>query len=275
VSRTFRLTLEYDGTDFAGWQAQAAATRTVQGVLEAALEQVTGSRVAVTGASRTDAGVHAEGQVASLASATRLEASELRRALDAVLPRDLGVRAVAEVAEGFHARRDARAKRYRYAVWNGRDRSPLRARHFHHVRAALDLHAMRAAAARVIGTHDFRSFQTGSAEWLAEGRAEGRERSTVRTVLSVDLRGEAGGELRLEVRGSGFLRHMVRTLAGTLLEVGRGRREPASLGSVLDARDRKAAGPTAPALGLTLVEVEYDPREDAPASGESGGIPGR
>jgi tRNA pseudouridine38-40 synthase len=134
---------------------------------------------------------------------------------------------------------------------------------------------MRAGAAALVGTHDFRSFQTATAEWLAEGSAAGRERSTVRTLIALEVVGEAGGDLALEVQGSGFLRHMVRTLAGTLLEVGRGRRDPASLKSLLDARDRRAAGPTAPAHGLTLVRVEYDPLEGTPASGESSGIPGR
>lgn len=244
---TFRLTLEYDGTDFEGWQAQGDAHRTVQGTLEQAIAGVTGQRVSVVGAGRTDAGVHAEAQVASARVETRLEPARLQRALNATLPPDLVVREAEVVPDGFHARRDARGKLYRYQIWNGRERSPLRERRWAWVPQPLDLDAVCAAAGCLEGTHDFSSF-----------RAAGSSPVTgVRTLHRITVAGEPGGEVILSVAGSGFLRHMVRNLAGTLIEVGRGRRAAHTLGEVLAARDRRRAGPTAPARGLTLVRVDY------------------
>lgn len=248
---TFRLVLEYDGTDFSGWQTQGDGTRTVQGAVEEALRRVTGAEPFVMGAGRTDAGVHAEGQVASAVVETALDAATLRRAMNAVLPADVAVVEAALAAPGFHALRDARGKLYRYRVWNGPTRSPLRARTHHVVHAPLDLEAMRRAAAPLVGRHDFRAFETRGSEHADPGR------STVRTLHAVTIDGEAGGEVRLDFEGEGFLRYMVRTLVGTLLEVGRGAREEAGPAGVLAGRDRRAAGPTAPAAGLTLVRVQY------------------
>ena len=243
----FRFVLEYDGGGFEGWQAQAPGHRTVQGELEAALGRITGSRCAVIGAGRTDAGVHAEGQVASARCETRLAADELRRALNAVLPRDLAVLALETAPDAFHARRDARAKLYRYAVWNGAVRSPLRERTHHRVALPLDLEAMRAAARPLVGTHDFAAFQA----------AGSRVATTVRTLRRLDIEGCVGGEVLFFVEGTGFLRHMVRNLVGTLLEAGRGRRDPAGMPALLAGRERARAGPTAPAQGLTLVRIDY------------------
>jgi len=243
----FRLILEYDGGDFAGWQVQPPGRRTVQGTLEQALAQITGQTVRVIGAGRTDAGVHAEGQVAGLEIETRLEPAALARALNGVLPADLSVVEARLAPEGFHARYDARSKLYRYAIWNGEAPSPLRASRTHRVVTPLDLEAMRAAAATLVGSHDFASFQTAGSPVS----------TTVRTLLRVDLEGEPRGEIHLLVEGDGFLRHMVRILAGTLIEVGLGRREAGSLPSVLAARDRGRAGRTAPARGLTLLWVSY------------------
>jgi tRNA pseudouridine38-40 synthase len=243
----FKLVLEYDGTDFEGWQAQPAGHRTVQGELETALARIAGAPVAATGAGRTDAGVHAEGQVASVPWPRAFDPETLARAANAHLPRDLAVRAAAVAPEGFHARRDATGKHYRYAIWNGPHRSPLRTRRFHFESTPLDLPAMAAAARRLEGEHDFASFQAAGSSVVG----------TVRRLRRVAVEGRAGGEVLLQVEGDGFLRHMVRNLAGTLLEVGTGRRHPDSLGEVLAARRRDAAGPTAPARGLTLVRVEY------------------
>jgi tRNA pseudouridine38-40 synthase len=243
----WRLVLEYDGTDFEGWQVQPGARRCVQGVLEEALARLAEGPVAVFGAGRTDAGVHAEGQVASVRAATRLDPPTLRRALNALLPRDLAVRELAAAPDGFHARRDARSKLYVYRIWNASERSPLRDRFAVHLPAALDLAALREGAGALVGSHDFASFRA----------AGGSGRTSVRTLSRVEWQGEIGGELRLEVEGNGFLRHMVRNLVGTLLEVGRGRRPAASLPALLEARDRRLAGPTAPAHGLTLVRVDY------------------
>lgn len=243
----FRLTLEYDGAGFAGWQVQPGGTRTVQGVLAAALERIAGHPCRPAGASRTDAGVHAEGQLASIELETGLDAGRLLRALNGVLPPDLAVVEAALAPPGFHARRAARSKLYRYRIWNGECRSPLRAAHSHRVFTPLDLPALRRAASHLLGRHDFRSFQAARA---APG-------STVRTLHRVDVEGETRGEVRLWVEGDAFLRHMVRILAGTLVEAGIGRRDPDDLPALLAARDRSRAGPTAPARGLCLVRVGF------------------
>lgn len=244
---SYRLLLEYDGTDFAGWQVQADGHRTVQGCLEAALERVTGESRRITAAGRTDAGVHAAGQVASLTLDREIDANGLQRALNGVLPIDLVVLEVAPAAPGFDARRDARSKLYVYRIWNARCRSPLHGRSHHWVPQALDPEAMATAARHCVGRHDFASFQTAGSS----------VQTTVRTLAALDVMGQSRGEIRIEVVGDGFLRHMVRNLAGTLIEVGRGRRSPDSLPALLAARDRRQAGPTAPPQALTLLRVCY------------------
>lgn len=241
----WRVVVEYDGTDFAGWQRQAGA-RTVQGVLEEALAPLAQGRVAVIGAGRTDAGVHAEGQVANVRAATRLAAPELARAWNARLPRDVAIRALAPAPADYHARRAARSKLYAYRLWTNATRSPLRERFTVWKRPPLDLAALHAATALLVGTHDFASF------CAAGGDAHG----TIRTITRAQWIGAVGGELRLEVEGPGFLRHMVRNLVGSLLEVARGRREPEWIATLLARRDRTLAGPTAPARGLVLVRVD-------------------
>jgi tRNA pseudouridine38-40 synthase len=244
---TLRFTLEYDGTDFEGWQSQPEGHRTVQDTLETALRRVTGKSVRVVAAGRTDAGVHAEGQVASAEIETTMACPELQRALNTVLPRDLAVAGLEEQPDGFHAQHDARSKLYRYRIWNAPWPSPLRARRSHWLRAPLDVAAMAEVARHFEGRHDFASLQTSGSEVS----------DTVRTLYRVEVAGDPGGEIRVEVEGSGFLRHMVRSLVGILLEVGRRRLDPASVPSLLAARDRRAAPPTAPARGLTLVRVDY------------------
>jgi tRNA pseudouridine38-40 synthase len=245
---TYRLILEYDGEGFEGWQWQPGGRRTVQGALEAAVARVTGQRTRVVASGRTDAGVHAEGQVASLRLEGAPEADRLHRALNGVLPRDVAVVAVARAADAFHARRDARSKLYRYRVWNGRERSPLRERRALCVGHPLDLTAMRRAARAFEGTHDFSSFRASGASTS----------SAVRRLLRLEVTGEAGAGVALLFEGEGFLRHMVRILTGTLLAVGSGRWAPQHMSAILAARDRRRAGPTAPARALTLVAVHYD-----------------
>lgn len=242
----WRLVVEYDGTAFEGWQRQAGAARTVQGVLEEALARLAEGPVAVIGAGRTDAGVHAEGQLANARAATRLAAPDLERAWNALLPRDVAVRALLAAPPDFHARRAARSKRYAYRLWTGAVRSPLRDRTTLWKRPPLDVAAMGAGASALVGTHDFASFCA----------AGGDTRGTVRTLTRAEWIGAVGGDLRFEVEGPGFLRHMVRNLVGSLLEVGRGRRRPEWIAELLAARDRTLAGPTAPARGLTLVSVD-------------------
>jgi tRNA pseudouridine38-40 synthase len=191
--------------------------------------------------------VHAEGQVASVRLETRLGPAALQRALNAVLPEDVAVRAAEEAPDGFDARRAARTKLYRYRLWNAPDPSPLRRRDQLWVRHPLALEPMREAARAFAGRHDFASLQSTGSDAT----------ETVRTLSSVEVLGYPGGEIRILVEGDGFLRHMVRSLAGTLLEVGAGRRSPGSIPALLAARDRRRAGPTAPAHGLTLVRVAY------------------
>jgi tRNA pseudouridine38-40 synthase len=261
--RTFKLTLEYDGADFEGWQVQPGGRRTVQGALEQAIARVTLERVRCTGSGRTDSGVHAEGQVASVRLATAMTPEALRRALNGVLPADVAVRALEPAPDGFDARRHAAGKLYRYDLWNGPDRAPLRRRRALCLARPLDLTAVRSAAADLVGSHDFASFQASGSD----------VRTTVRTLRRLELTGEEVGALSLWFEGSGFLRHMVRNLVGTLLEVGSGRRDPEGMSALLAARDRGRAGRTAPAHALTLVSVSYPPDagRDPAAGGESDG----
>ena len=254
-ARTFRLVLEYDGSGFEGWQVQAGdrVARTVQGELARALGSLTGEDGRIRGAGRTDAGVHARGQVASVVVATSLEADALRRALNARLPRDVVVRDCREMRPGWDALRAAAGKHYRYRIWNGRERSPLRSGRFAWVREPLDPVAMQEAARVFEGVHDFAAFQAAGSS----------VRTTTRTLWRLAVRGERRGEITLDVEGAGFLRHMVRNLAGTLIEVGRGRWPPERAREILASRDRGQAGPTAPAEGLELVAV----RDDVGAAG--------
>lgn len=244
---TFRFALEYDGADFCGWQVQAEGTRTVQGTLEAALQQVTGATARVTAAGRTDAGVHAERQVASVTVETGLDPDRLGRALNGVLPHDLTVVDCAAAPDAFHARYGARSKLYCYRIWNGASASPLRRARCYRVAPPLDVEAMRKGAVSLLGTHDFTAFQAAGSP----------VRSSVRTLTRLDVEGSPRGEIGLWVEANGFLRHMVRNLAGTLIEVGLGRREAASVAELLESRNRQRAGPTAPARALTLVRVDY------------------
>jgi tRNA pseudouridine38-40 synthase len=253
VTLSLRLTLEYDGEAFAGWQRQDGRARTVQGELETALARVTGERVAVVAAGRTDAGVHAEGQVVSLALEAPRDPAALARALNGVLPGDVAVRDARAAPAGFNARRDALSKWYRYDIWNGPLRSPLRRRRALCLQRPLDLPALRRAAQACLGRHDFASFQAAGSS----------VRQTVRTLSRVDLEGETGGALALQVEGDGFLRHMVRVLVGTLVAVGSGRWPPEAMHAILAARERRAAGPTAPAHALTLVAVRYASEPEA------------
>jgi tRNA pseudouridine38-40 synthase len=247
VTRTYRLILEYDGADFAGWQVQPGAQRTVQGTLEEALARVTGERVRVIGAGRTDAGVHALAQVASVRLDTGLAPERLHAALNGVLPEDVAVLDVAVMPDDFHAQYSARSKLYRYRVWNGPTRAPLLRARTLCLSRPLDLAAMREAACDLVGTHDFAAFQAAGSS----------AQTSIRTLSRLEVAGEAGAAVELWVEGSGFLRHMVRNLAGTLIEVGTGRRAATSMPTLLASRSRALAGPTAPARALSLVRVDY------------------
>ena len=247
---TFRITLAYDGTDFVGWQRQAAGV-SIQGLIEDALRELDGRDVTVMGAGRTDAGVHALGQVAAFAIERPLTADTVVRALNARLPSTVRVLSAEEAPASFRARADARSKTYRYRIWNGDVVSPFERRFVWHVPGALDVDAMRAAAQLVEGMHDFAAFQTAGSD------VRTTEREILNSAIESETRDPHSAILTYEVCGTGFLRHMVRAIAGSLVEVGRGHRPPAWMAAVLASRDRGQAGPTAPARGLFLVSVVY------------------
>jgi tRNA pseudouridine38-40 synthase len=244
--RTFKLTLAYDGSNYSGWQIQPQRV-TLQQTLESALRRITGQEVRVTASGRTDAGVHALGQVVSFRSATHLPPDVFRKALNAELPHDMAARSVELADDDFHATGCAKRKRYRYLLDDGAIRDVFQRRYVWHLgQQRLDEQAMQRAAQALRGTHDFRSFET-----------HGSERETsVRTIFDISV-SRAGDRIALEVEADGFLYNMVRTIVGTLVEVGRGRRGEDWVEQVLAARDRKAAGQTAPPQGLVLVQVEY------------------
>jgi len=247
----YRLTLQYDGTEFAGWQVQEGA-RTVQGELERALSLLEGARVVVHGAGRTDAGVHAEAQGASVRLERAWETEKLRAAVNGNVAADLRVVEVRSVPEDFHARYSAKGKTYVYRVFNERVHSPFWSRYALHEARALDLDAMRGAARLFVGEHD----------WTAFSAAQTEVKSRVRnvTALEVSERFDERGRGRLvEIRASaeGFLRYMVRTIAGTLLAVGRGESDADAVSLAIETGVRPNVFATAPAHGLTLVEVRY------------------
>jgi tRNA pseudouridine38-40 synthase len=243
--RAIRLLLEYDGAAFFGWQRQGGRP-TVQAALEEAVRRVTGRRSPVVASGRTDAGVHAAGQVALFRTRARLPAERFRDALNAHLPPEVSVRESAEVDGRFHPMRNVVSKIYHYGIINRRARPALDRGRAWWVAAPLDVAAMRRAARRLVGRHDFRSFATEAAF----------RKDTVRTVRSLRLR-RSGERIVVEVEGKGFLYNMVRAIAGTLVEVGRGKIKPAEVGRILAAKDRRRAGPTAPAHGLCLMSVRY------------------
>jgi tRNA pseudouridine38-40 synthase len=256
---TFKITLAYDGTNYVGWQRQASGT-SVQGLVEDALRELDGRDVVLHGAGRTDAGVHALGQVASCTLERAIESDVVARALNARLPPDVRVVSAEGAAPDFHARFSAKAKTYRYLIYHADVMSPFERCYAWHMFGDLDVDAMEAAARLLEGRHDFAAFQTASGTARTTERTVTRSR-IVRTTLSAAANeGEHSGCGELvayEITGDGFLRHMVRSIVGTLVEVGRGRMSTQEMRMVLLSCDRRRAGPTAPARGLFLVAVEY------------------
>jgi tRNA pseudouridine38-40 synthase len=243
--RRICIVLEYDGTNYGGWQRQNNAP-SIQEELEKNLLKITGEKISVQGSGRTDSGVHALGQVAHFDTSARMPADKFALALNAGLPRDIRVRSSREVSSEFHARFCAKRKRYRYTINNGEIASALQRNFQLHYHARLEEAAMEKAARMLEGTHDFRSF-------MATGT---RMENTVRTIYDSSLQRQ-GDLLIYEVEGNGFLYNMVRIIVGTLLEIGMGKYPPEHMEKVISACDRAAAGPTAPAQGLMLVQVEY------------------
>jgi len=245
--RHIRLVVEYDGTELCGWQRQANGP-TVQGHLEAALGTLLAHEATVIGASRTDAGVHARGQVASFRTARPIPLHGIRRGLNSLLPRQIAVREATEVPDDFHPRFSATGKHYRYTILARPDRSPRwRDRAWHHPEP-LSIEAMAAAAAPLLGEHDFAAFRAAGCTAA----------TTTRRVDAIELATPDPELLVVDVRGNAFLRNMVRILVGTLAEVGAGRCPPGQVAEILASRDRTRAGITAPAHGLELMEVRYD-----------------
>ena len=242
--RVIRLLVAYDGTRFCGWQRQENGP-TIQGAIEDALRPFA-ERPTLFGAGRTDSGVHALGQVASVEIGTSHATDVIRRALNVSLDRDIRVLEVADAPEGFNARFDAIGKTYRYRIATREGVSPFDHRYVWHLPQPLDVAAMQAATPALLGRHDFSSFMSSGSDVI----------DTVRTLDRAELRAN-GGELVFEVHGDGFLRHMVRAIVGTLVDVGAGRRDRDTMRELVDARDRGNAGDTAPAQGLTLVSVDY------------------
>ena len=247
--RSILLTIAYDGTDYAGWQVQPGQ-RTIQAELERALTRITGETIRVTGSGRTDAGVHALGQVAGFRTSGTMTPDEFLRAFNAELPKDIAVLSAAEAVPGFHPIRDSVSKRYRYLIDDGPIRDVFSRRYSWHYRRRLDDTAMAAGAAHLLGRHDFSSFETSGAE-----RAD-----SIRTIFDVSvIRGcaEQRNRITIEVEADGFLYNMVRAIVGTLAEVGRGAQPPDWVRQVLESADRSEAGPTAPPRGLFLLWVKY------------------
>lgn len=242
---TFKVILEYDGTHYAGWQRQPDRP-TIQATVEDTLAIVAQARISIVGAGRTDAGVHALGQVASFRTESPLTSEDWFRALNGLLPKDICARSVQRAADAFHARYSAAGKLYEYRLLNRPDRSALDRHRLWHRSKSLDLQAMREAAARLVGLHDFSSFESSPTENTNPLCRLDR--------LTIYREGDL---IRIEVYADRFLRQMVRAIVGTLVEVGAGKRSADKLAAVLEARTRSAAGRTAPPHGLYLVRVDY------------------
>jgi tRNA pseudouridine38-40 synthase len=244
--KRYKLTIAYDGTAYCGWQRQVDPTPTVQRAVEKAAAYIVSHPVTVLGSSRTDTGVHAMGQVAAMNVETTLDAETLRRAINSRLPHDILLRTLEEVPAEFDVRRAVR-KRYRYLLWSDKDR-PVFYRHYvYHFYRELNVPRMKEACAAFVGEHDFEAFK---------GQSDERE-NTVRSIFSCDIRRGKGPLVIFAVEGSGFLYHMVRTMVGTVLNVGTGHWEPSRVAAILASKDRKEAGPCVPAVGLHLQWIRF------------------
>ena len=245
--RNFKIVLQYDGTRYQGWQRQVSTDNTIQGKLEALLSKMCGTAVEIQGAGRTDAGVHAYGQVANFHMDTEKTADEIMDYMNQYLPEDISVISCEEKQDRFHARLNAKGKVYCYHIWNSKKKPVFRRKYVHEVPGELDMTAMRRAADALLGTHDYQSFTT----------TKRGKKSTVRTVDSIGIE-RAGEEIIFTFRGNGFLYHMVRIMMGTLIEVGLGIRKAEEMPFIINAKDRSKAGHLIPGKGLVLMEVTYD-----------------
>lgn len=244
--RNIRLLIQYEGTRYQGWQRQEASENTIQGKLEKLLSQMCGEQIEIQGSGRTDAGVHAEGQVANFHTSCEMPVEEMQKYINAYLPQDIAVIHISEVADRFHSRLNASGKCYRYQVWNSGVPNVFLRRYALEYPKALDIEAMRRAAAHLTGEHDFKSFTS----------AKKGKKSTVRRIDRITI-DQSEALITFTFEGNGFLYHMVRILMGTLLEVGTGKRAAESIPELIASKDREQAGELAPAKGLTLVRVDY------------------
>ncbi len=244
--RNIKLIIEYDGTNYQGWQVQAKGL-TVQGMIEEKLALLTGETISLIGSGRTDAGVHALGQVAHFKTQSRMEVGSIQKALNSLLPPDIVIKKADEAEEAFHARKSCKSKVYEYWILNRNIRSAFQRMYAWHIPQRLDWKEMKKATQGLMGEHDFSSFRsTGTPT-----------RTAVRKVLRVEWKRSQEGLFRFEIEANGFLKQMVRAIVGTLVEVGRGRIGSEEFQRILESKDRKKAGPTAPAQGLFLKEVKY------------------
>ena len=241
----YKMTVQYDGTRYSGWQRQGNTENTIQGRLEKVLSRLLAEAVAISGSGRTDAGVHALGQVANFRTEQRLNCGDFLLQVNEALPGDLAVTALSAASPRFHARLSAKEKVYRYTIWNSPIPNVLERRYVYQLAEPLNISTMEDTAQLLLGTHDFKGFSTGRTK-----------KSTVRTIKSVEIRTD-GPRVELIFRGNGFLYNMVRILTGTLIESGLGQRAPESVNRVFDTLDRQEAGFTAPPQGLCFMEVIY------------------
>ncbi len=246
MERNFKLTIEYDGSAFHGWQRQSSDP-TIQGTIEAALGKMTRSSISLIGSGRTDAGVHAAGQIANFHCDTALTPQTFIKGLNSLLPDDIVIKACLEVGDSFHARYDAKSKTYVYRICNASLPSAIGRQYSWHVRKKLDTEMMKAAIDYFVGTHDFKSF---------EGAGSPRS-TTIRKIMAATLEAKDGATLLFTVKADGFLRFMVRNIVGTLVDVGGGRISPDDVPAILASKDRNLASATAPPHGLFLMQVDY------------------
>jgi tRNA pseudouridine38-40 synthase len=244
--RTIKLLIEYDGTNYQGWQVQPKGP-TIQGILEEKLGLLTGESIRLVGSGRTDAGVHALGQVAHFKTQSQMDARSIQRALNSLLPSDIVIQKIEEVEEDFHARKHSKSKVYEYRILNRNLRSPFHHGYAWHIPQRLDVKEMGKATQWLIGEHDFSSFRSVGTP----------TRTAIRRVIRAEWKRGRDGLIRFEIEANGFLKQMVRAIVGTLVEVGKGKMSAMEFQKVLESKERKKAGPTAPAQGLFLKEVKY------------------
>lgn len=251
--RNILLKIEYDGTNYAGWQKQNnSRKKTIQETVETALKRILREETKLISCGRTDSGVHAVCHMANFKTLSVIQLFKLRRGLNAVLPNDIVIKEIKETSPDFHSRFKAKSKTYAYTILNGPAPSAILRNYVHHLPYKLNVGLMRREAKSLLGKHNFKSFQASDAEWRDS------ERSSVRTIKKIGI--AKNGELvKISVEADGFLYNMVRNIVGTLIEIGRGRLVEGSMRRILRAKDRKLAGPTAPAKGLCLMEVKFSP----------------